>query len=154
MSHTIFKHPLVRMDLMVKKEYWPKLIGAIQSCECTYKEEVETKLDDGTEWICVKDISSLRGYGLGNLIGLFYGLEWKPLSDEVEDEKFYILLSLRKEKKKNGEQDREKVHSGSKGGTGGKSAGDIRFGPNSRPGGDSNRVVGTAGDGADGVQGN
>lgn len=39
MSYVICKHPAVRIDLLCKKEFWPKLVSDIQRCECTYEKE-------------------------------------------------------------------------------------------------------------------
>lgn len=33
MSYIVCKNPEVKMDLMVKKKYWPKMIGHIQRTE-------------------------------------------------------------------------------------------------------------------------
>ena len=106
MSYVICKHPAVRIDLLCKKEFWPKLVSDIQRCECTYEKEEQLTYEDGSEWVRLTDVTSLRGYELGALIGLFYGLEWGSVTrpNNGQEDKFYIMLNLRKRGKKNDQQ--------------------------------------------------
>lgn len=140
MAHVICKHPMVRLDLRVKKQHWPKLASMIGRCQCHYEAEFESKVDStGEEWITLKDVQSLRGDQLGNLIGLFYSMEWDSVTEGKED-KFYIMLNMKKREKKYDHEHREKVGPGCESRNSGKSAGDIRFGPNSGLGGNGDRA--------------
>lgn len=148
MSYVVCRDEGIQMDLMVKKKYWPKLIGHIQRSECTYKEEKEIEIS-GESWIRVVDIQAKYGYELGGLLGLFYGMEWDSLKQEDET-KFYILLGNKKEAGRNARKTRKKAHAGRKGGADGKPAGDIRPGKAAGPGGDG---AGAGDPGADAVWG-
>lgn len=132
MAYIVCKAPGVCVDLMVRKEYWPKLVSHIQRCSCTYEKEVEVDLGDGNEWLCVKDIRSMYGYELGTLLGLFYGMEWDNMTKNgAKEEKYYLLINNRKREKKNDGKTGSETDAGSIRGAVGKSAGNTRFGPNS-----------------------
>lgn len=143
MAHVIFKHPLIRMDLMVRKKYWPKLVAYIRRCECFYEEENPYDPGNGEEWIRVKDVQSLRGYEIGNLVGLFYGMEWdSAINPENQADKFYICLNLRKRgKNENDLKDRKEAGPGCKSGAAGESAGYSELRPDAGSGGDYYRLV-------------
>ena len=133
MSYVIFKHPAIRMDLMVRRELWPKLVSHIARCDCTYAEERTTvNKKTGEAWVCVKDVRSLRGYKIGELIGLFYGLEWEIVQkDEEDNARFYILLNPRKGGYNNARKNRKTAGARRQGRNTGKPAGDIQPGPDS-----------------------
>ena len=135
MSYVICAQPGIRIDILVKKEYWPKLIGHIQRCECTYRSEKEIDID-GDAWIKVNDIQADRGYKMGAFLGLFYGLEWDSLTGKVggPEHKFYILIKQRR--KKHVRKDRKEADSGSKGGDRGKPANHSGSGPVDESAGD------------------
>ena len=135
MSYVVCREKGIRLDLMAKKKFWPKMVGHIQRAECTYAEEKEIRIG-GVDWILVKDIQSKYGYETGALLGLFYGLEWENLQ-KGEDEKFYILLSTDgKGARKRVHKARKKAHDGRQGRTAGEPAGDIQPGETAGPGGE------------------
>jgi hypothetical protein len=141
MGYVIIKNPAVQMDLMVKKQYQPQLVSYMERMGVRYANEVTgTIWEDSTEeWVKLYDISGESGKSVGELIGLFYSLEWGHLTAEDED-KFYIMLHpARKGKRKHARKNRKETGTGSNGGDSGESSG------YSEPG----QVGGPAGDGYD-----
>ena len=137
MSYILHKSPAIKMDIMVLKEFQPQLIGYMQRMNCTYAKEEEIDPKNGKIYILLSDITSKNGKNLGELIGLYYSLEWGHLNDE-RDDKFYIILNPRRKKgKKNVHKDRKETDGRSESGNGGEAAGDSGSGP----------VGGSAGDG-------
>ena len=116
MAYIIRTHPAIRMDLVVKKEYWPKMAGIFQRCGCTYEKEEPYEVRGSGEWIRLIDVHGDRGWQTGTLIGLFYALEWDQIGEgKGLDDKFYILLNPRRKEKKHVRKDRKKAGSGSEG---------------------------------------
>lgn len=143
MAYVVCKHPMIQMDLMVKKKYWPNLVSYMERCECTYESEKEYDPGNGETYVCIKDVQSIRGYGLGELIGLFYGMEWASVTGvRPEVDKFYICLNPRKRGKKDHDgENRAEADPGRKGGDSGESSGSAEHGQAAGSGGDGARVV-------------
>lgn len=126
MSYVICKEPNIRIDLMVKKQYYPQLIGYFQRMGCTYKKEIERHFGNDESWIILKNVQADNGMKIGQLIGLFYSMDWQGLTEGKED-KFYILLNSWKKGKKYAGKDRKEIHQGSEVGTAGGSTGAVRY---------------------------
>lgn len=128
--YIVSKSPVIRMDLMVKKEFQPQLVSYIERTGCTYEREDYSKPIDGSEWVCLKNVQGKTGWNLGELLGLFYSLEWGSNTEERVD-KFYVILNAKKKgKKKNVCINRKEAGSGRKGGNAGETTGDIQPGQN------------------------
>lgn len=127
MSYTIFKHPAIRIDIMVEKSMWPALISYINACGCFYKEEFETE----NGFVRVKDIQATHPNKIGELIGAVYSMS---MADPGK--KYYILMNLRKKDTKNDKEHRETVDAGSEIRTERESTGDIESGQDLGHGGD------------------
>jgi len=127
MSYVICKEPGIQIDLMVKKKYHAQLASYVDRMGCTYKKEV-TRIIKGLdeEWVTLKDVASKDGRGVGQLLGLYYSMDWQGLTEGKED-KFYILIH-KVRGKKYGRKNRKKVDSGSKGRTAERPAEVIRHG--------------------------
>lgn len=123
MPYIVSKHPGVKMDLVVLKEYWPKMAGIFQRTECTYESEEEFTSGEKT-YIRLNDIQSNKGFRIGSMVGLFYAMEWDSSIGGREDN-FYILLNPRRRKKQNVHKHRKETGAGSQGGDQGEPAGDI-----------------------------
>ena len=131
MSYVVIKNPAIRIDLVVKKEYLPQLVGYISRMGCTYEAE-----QDKDDWVCLMDISGPTGRHIGDTLGLFYSLEWGHLVEGKPEDKFYILLNMRRKKaKKNVHKNRKEADQGSDGGNSGESAGYSEPGPVDGPAG-------------------
>lgn len=129
MPYIIHRHPAIRIDLVMKKVYWPKMAGIFQRCGCTYEREDPYELRKKGEWIRLVDIRGEKGWQTGALISLFYSLEWDALgSGQGLEDKFYILVNPRRKEKKHVRKDRKEAGAGSEGGDRGEPAGDIRPG--------------------------
>ena len=143
MNYSIMMHPVVRMDLIVDRKFEPQLVGYIQRMGCTYAEERNINGFEPSgkkEWVILKDVKGPNGGKLGELIGLFYSLEWGNLMSGDEQSKFYIIMNpRRKGKKDNVCADRKETGTGSDSGDSGDEAGTAGPGP----------VDGAAGDGTD-----
>ena len=133
MSYVVIKNSSIKMDLVVKKEYQPQLVSYIERMGCTYAKETAGEKNG---FVCLHDISAPCGRNIGELIGLFYSLEWGHLVEGLPDDKFYILLNTRKKAKKHVHKNRKETDSGSEGGDRGE--------PSGNPG--SEQVGGPAGD--------
>lgn len=129
MAYVIVKHPVVRMDLMVLEEFWPKVVSIMERTGVTYEKEERVTPENGTEtYVVIRDLKGhapIGGNNLGEFLGLFYGLEWGEVTggDQSKPKKFYILMSPRKRGKDNDHKDRTENHSGSEGGNPGESEG-------------------------------
>ena len=111
--YIVCKSPVVRLDLMVKKELHAQLVSYFERTGCTYEKEDAGNPGNGEEWVCLKNIEAKRGSDIGELLGLFYALEWGNLV-EGHDDKFYIIMNAKKKgKKKNVREDRKEADSGS-----------------------------------------
>ena len=117
MSYIISKSPDVKMNLMVLKQYLPELAGYCERTGCKYDKEVAFDPGNGEEWVTLVNVSGGNGRKLGDLIGLFYSIEWKNLIEGIED-KFYIVLWNEGGKKYVG-KNRKKAGKRSKGGNAG-----------------------------------
>ena len=119
--YIVCKSPVVRLDLMVKKELHAQLVSYFERTGCTYEKEDAGNPGNGEEWVCLKNIEAKRGSDIGELLGLFYALEWGNLV-EGHDDKFYIIMNAKKKgKKKHVREDRKEVDSGSDSGDSGES---------------------------------
>ena len=137
MAYILSKSPVVRLDMMVEAEFYPQLVGYMQRMGCTYAEERKIEPGNGKQYAYLVDIQGQYGKNIGELIGLFYTLEWPALNDG-KDSKFYLILNPKKKgKKKNGCEDRKAADEGCNGTAGGESAG----------GTESGQMDGSAGDG-------
>lgn len=118
MAYVICLNPEVKLDLMVRKEHQAELVSYFARCGCAYKKEKETTFPNGETWVTFKDIyPAHNGRELGDLIGLFYSMEWKNLIEGQED-KYYILINRRRGKKyagKNRKEVRQRSESGDAG---------------------------------------
>ena len=125
MPYVICQHPATRIDVMVLQEFWPKLVGMINRTGCRYFKEDWMELPNGQNYICLRDIKADKGHQLGEFLGLLYGLEWETVTAGTDEpKKFYILIKPRKKVKKDAEEHREEIHTGSEGGDRGESAAD------------------------------
>ncbi len=126
--YVICREPGIEIDLMVKKRYHAQLASYVDRMGCTYKKEVD-RVFKGTdeEWVTLKNVTSENGKSIGQLLGLFYSMDWQGLTEGAED-KFYILIHRKRGKKKNGSRNRKKVDSGRKGGAGEGPAEAVRHG--------------------------
>lgn len=142
MPYIVCKHPAVRMDIVVKKEYEPQLVGYFERMGCKYEKEDPYTPMKGVEYVILRDISAANGRSIGELLGLFYSLEWGHLVEGKESDKFYIMVNPRRKKKgakKHVQTNRPEPDQGSHSGNSGESSG------NPGPG----TVGGPAGDGID-----
>ena len=127
MGYIVCKDPHIRIDFMVREEHQAELVGYIRRMNCEYKKEVRSDLGNGDVWVCLKDIRPAkregggRVYGkqLGELIGLFYSIEWTNLTEGKED-KYYLMLTDRRREKYAG-KNRKKADQRSEGGDAGES---------------------------------
>ena len=127
--YVISKSPVVKMDIMVAKEYLPMLASHCKLSGCSYEREEEVTLHDRA-WVCLKNVEG-KGHQLGVLLGCMYGYE--KINGIDPNEKFYIILNAKKKgKKKNVCEDRAKVDARSESGTAGEPAGNA--GPEQDPG--------------------
>lgn len=137
--YVINKEPGIQIDLMVKRKYLPQLVGYIERMGCGYKKEITRELKAlNEEWVTLKDISSENGAGIGQLLGLYYSMDWQALAEGAED-KFYILIHKARGKRHGG-KNRKKAGSGREAGAGEGSAGDIQHAEPAGDGGDGDRL--------------
>lgn len=140
MNYILCVNPNVRLDLMVEESFYPQLVSYVQRMGCTYAEERTAKPGNGRVYRVLKDIQGKTGGAVGELIGLFYSLEWNNLKDGESGRKFYMMINpRRKGKKNNAGKNRKETDQGGNGGNSGEPAGYSESGP----------VVGPAGDGND-----
>lgn len=124
MSYVIFKEPGIKIDLRVKKQYLPQLVGYVRSAHCAYdKEAIQVIKELNEEWAVLKNVTAENGKDLGQLIGLFYSMDWIGLTAGAEDKFYFVIHKARG--KKHGGKNRKKADSGREGGTGEGPAGDI-----------------------------
>ena len=110
--YIVCKSPVVRLDMMVKEEMHAQLVSYMMRTGCVYESEEKCNPGNGTKWVCLKGIEGPSGYSLGELIGLFYSLEWGNLIEGHED-KFYLILNTKKKgKKKHVREDRQETDTG------------------------------------------
>lgn len=140
-NYILCKNPKTQLNLMIDEQFEPQLVSYIQRMGCRYAKETRTKPINGRVYSVLKDIQGPNGAAVGELIGLFYSLEWGSLM-EGTDRKFYIMISQRKEKKKHAQKNRKADCAGSESGNSGKSSGNSGRG--------EGPVDGPAGDGLDG----
>lgn len=124
MNYVVCAHPDVQIDLMVDQEFYPQLVSYVQRMGCSYKKERTAKPGNGRVYKVLKDIHGKNGGAVGELLGLFYSLEWGSLLEGEAARKFYIMINPRgKGKKKHVGKDRKKAGQGSDGGDSGESSG-------------------------------
>ena len=111
MSYIICKSNNVQMDLMVLKKYQPQLVGYMRQYGCTYDREDEWE-HKGKKYVVLKDIRGKRGKSLGDVIGLFYSLEWNSLIEGSSEDKFYITMNARRRAKNHADADRTETCEG------------------------------------------
>lgn len=133
MPYIVCKHPGIRMDIMVRRQYWADVVGMIERTGCTYWREDHVEPVKDEPYVILRDIQAKKDHQLGEFLGLLYGLEWKAVTEpEIRDvpRKFYILLRQRKGKKekRHAEEVREEIRPGSESGDRGEPAGDIQPG--------------------------
>lgn len=137
MSNYIYcANPNLQLNLMIDEQFAPQLVSYIQRMGCTYAKEVHTKPLNGRIYTVLKDIQGKTGAAVGELIGLFYSLEWGSLTEGDTARKFYIMIGQRRKEKKNADKTRKEVHTGSNGGDRGESSCDSGQGPVDGPVGD------------------
>lgn len=120
MSVNMFKHPEVRIDVMVEKEFWPNIVSIIKSNDGSYFKE-DTSEIKGKTYILIRDVKTVHAYNLIRLIGMISAFSEKELDAA---NKIYILIKPRKKVKKNVQKDRQETGTGSEGGNGGESGTD------------------------------
>lgn len=132
MPYMICQHPAVQTDLMFPERYWVKIASHVVSTRCTYSEEELLDLPTG-RYIIMRDVRPVRenrqisgdicgANEVGELIGLFYAMEWDAVTDGEEGpKKFYILTKPRKRAKKNVQKNRTKADPGRQSGNSGES---------------------------------
>lgn len=137
--YIICKDPSIQIDLIVREDLLPQLVSYIQRTGCTYAKEKPMNLHgphelDGTavRHVCLKDVQSTKGVDLGELIGLFYSLEWGNLVEGRED-KFYVMIKKRKGIKHHVHKNRAETNSGSESGDRGEPAVNSGSGPVDEP---------------------
>ena len=139
MNYIIQKDPSIRIDLMCEKQFLPTLVSYCQRMGCNYQKETECPPMNGAQYVVLKDISGRNDAAVGELIGLFYSLEWGSLTEGDAQKKFYILINRRRKgKKKHAGTDRKETGEGRDGGTGGEPADDSGSGQMDRPDRDGN----------------
>ena len=133
MSYVVCRHPAVRMDIMVRREFWGDVVSIAQRTGCTYQKEDHVEPVKGQPYVILRDIQAPKGNQIGEFLGLLYGLEWKNVTEPENQEapkKFYFLFNIRKGKKEKDHaiEIREEVCAGSESGDSGEPAGDIQSG--------------------------
>lgn len=133
----ICKNPNVRMSLMVTKDIWPAIVSLMECFDLKY--ETDKELDD-KEHVRINDIS-----GAGrNLMLFFEKLDQFCDGEDGKPRKIYILLSAKrnkkKEDKKNVQEDRTEADEGREGGNAGEPR-NIRPGEDSDDSGAGNRPL-------------
>ena len=137
MNYILSKDPSIRLDLMIDEQFAPQLVSYIERMGCKYVKEAVVKPVNGRIYRVLKDISGPNGAAVGELIGLFYSLEWGSRVEGEAARKFYMMVyPRRKEKKKHANKNRKKADQGSNGGDRGESSCDSGSG----------EVVGPVGD--------
>ena len=136
MNYIIQKDPSIRIDLMVEKRFLPTMVSYCQRMGCKYEKETECKPIGDRNYVVLKDISGKNGATVGELIGLFYSLEWGTLMEGENQKKFYILINRRKKAKKHAGKDRKETGEGRDSGDSGESAGNPGSGTVDQPAGD------------------
>ena len=140
MNYIVHADPNVTLDLMVEESFYPQLVSYCERMKCKYVEERTVKPVKDRNYHVLKDITGPNGASVGELLGLFYSLEWGTLMDGETQKKFYIMINQRRKgKKKNAGKNRKEADQGSNGGDSGESSG------YSEPG----SVGGLVGDGTD-----
>lgn len=138
-NYILCKAPNLQLNLMIDEQFAPQMVSYIQRMGCTYAKEAHTKPINGRIYTVLKDIQGKTGAELGELIGLFYSLEWGSLTEGEAARKFYIMVSQKRKEKKHASKTRKETGSGSNGGNRGESSCDPGQGP----------VDGSVGDGFD-----
>ena len=117
MSFNIFKHPEVRIDIMVEKQFWPAVVNIIGDRDGTYFKEDNSQVKD-REYVLIRDVKTVHAYELALLIEDISRFEQnKAMSDGV-DPKIYILIKPRKKGKNHVQKDREETGARSESGDG------------------------------------
>lgn len=138
MNYIVHADPNVSLDLMVEESFYPQLVSYFERMKCRYTEERAVKPVKDRNYRVLKDISGPNGASVGELLGLFYSLEWGSLREGETGKKFYIMIhQRRKGKKKNAGKNRKEADQGSNGGDSGEPAGYSEQGPVGGPAGDS-----------------
>ena len=136
MNYIIHKDPAIRIDMMVDKQFLPTIASYCQRLGCKYEKEVECKPIGERQYVVLRDISGRNEAAVGELIGLFYSLEWGTLMEGETQKKFYILINRRKKAKKHAGRDRKETGEGRESGDSGESACNTGSGPMGEPAGD------------------
>lgn len=136
MAYVICQHPAVRINLTFEKEFWPKVVSIIERCEGKYEEEIHIHENSGRkEFIMLKGVTALHNWQVGEILGLYYSLEFQAEDKTPENHKFYISVTIRKKAKKDVRENRKEIHSGSQGRAAGESSGNHQHGQDYGPGG-------------------
>ena len=139
MNYVFCKNQNLQLDLMVEEAFYPQMVSYIQRMGCRYREERAVTPRKGRIYHVLKDITGPNDAAVGEVIGLFYSLEWGSLL-RGEERKFYIMVNpRRKGKKKHADKNRKKADQGSNCGDRGEPAGNSGSEP----------LGGSAGDGPD-----
>lgn len=136
MNYVVCANPNTSISLMVPEEFYPQLVSYVQRMGCKYAEERAAKPVNGRNYRVLKDISGPNGGAVGELLGLFYSLEWGSLVEGESQRKFYIMINpRRKGKKKNAGKNRKEADQGSNRGNPGEPAADTGSEQVDRPAG-------------------
>ena len=137
MNYVICKDPGLELDLMVEEAFYPQLVSYIQRMGCKYARERAVTPRKGRIYHVLKDLTGPNGAAVGEVIGLFYSLEWGGLLEGEEARKFYIMVRpKRKGKKKHADKNRKEPDQGSNRGDRGEPTGNSGSEPLGRPAGD------------------
>ena len=124
MNYVVCANPNVTLDLMVDEEFYPQLVSYVTRMGCKYAKERTAKPIKGRKYHVLKDITGPNGGAVGELLGLFYSLEWGTLAKGESQRKFYIMINQkRKGTKKHAGKTRKENAKGSDIGTSGESSG-------------------------------
>ena len=122
MSVIVCKHPVVRMDFLFKKAYWPAVVNVIYNCDGTYESEDEVIINN-EPWIQIHNVEAPSWRALGNVVAMF-SQKTAGLKDNI-----YILINTKKKGTKNHvEEIRPETDAGSESGDRGEPAVDSQQG--------------------------
>ena len=144
MPYIVFKQPGIRIDLKVEKKFHVNLVSSMRRLDCSYRKEIE-KTENGQTWVILKDVTSNKPYQLGELLGLFFSMDWVD-AVSGNDKKFYVMIN-QKRSKKNGGKNWKKVYPGREGRAAEGSSGDIQHGECVGPATDGDPVRDSGDDG-------
>ena len=146
MNYILMKDNSIRLDLIVDREFLPQMVGYVTRMGCTYTEEKQIEGIKGRDYVLLRDIQGPTCASVGELLGLFYSLEWGSVTKGGDGRKFYIMLnSRRKGRKKNADKDRKEAGKGSHCGDHGEPSGNSGSEPLGGPAGNGT-YIGDPGD--------